>query len=245
MLKPYNELLEQYEDIRFALMMSKVADRNAQEALREMEELENDPTFEIPEESFKKCRKSIQSQYAQVRRRQLGRQTMRIVNKIALIALVGMLCFSTAFAVSEKVRVHTLVFLLEAYGDHTEYSFLPKEQNTTCDITLDVGWVPSTYILIDEGGDKYSQWKSYSNDAGQSLDIEVLQSEHISGSIDTEDSEVTPIEVNGVQGILAYKEVTDRSTVLLLDTERAVEVSIIGFGIDAASILQVAKDISY
>lgn len=246
MMRRYEELLEQYEDARFALIMHKVVIREGEKALQTMQELADDPAFEIPVESFEKCRKVIGREYAKIHRKRAGQQALGILRGAALAAVVGVLCFTTAFAVSERVRIGTLNFFLEKFDTRTDFSFLPQESKGADDVwRLEINWLPEGYALADEGSDIFSIWKTYNGHDGQQLKINISQNEYMGGTIDTEDAAVTDIEVNGVTGLLIEKNTIDRNCVFLFDADKAITVSIIGWGIHADDILRVAENIQY
>lgn len=245
-MKRYEDLLEQYEDARFALIMHKVVTREGEKALQKMKELEDDPTFEIPVESFEKYRKVISREYVKVHRKRVGQQVLQILRRMALVAVIGVLCFTTAFAVSERVRVSTLNFLLEKFDTRTDFSFLPQDsKDADYALCLEVNWLPDGYSLVDEGSDTFSIWKTYSGHDDQQLKINISQNEYMGGTIDTEDSKTADIEVNGLAGLLIEKNTIDRNCIFLFDVDKAITISIIGWGINAEDILRIAENIQY
>ena len=119
----HERLREQYEDALFALLMEGVAESEGEEALRLNEELKKDPNAEVPKDVQKRCEKTIRSAFAQKQLRATGRTAARWLTKVAVVAVLGGLMFTAAFALSEDVRVATLNALIQVMDDRTEITF--------------------------------------------------------------------------------------------------------------------------
>lgn len=107
------ELQEAYEDAMFALLMDYVAESEGEKALEENRVLQEDPDAEVPQEVRRACLKEIHRAFRKKSARSVGRITMKVINKVALVALLGTLLFSTAFAISPEFRVGTLNMLID------------------------------------------------------------------------------------------------------------------------------------
>ena len=93
------ELQEAYEDAMFALLMDYVAESEGEKALEENRVLQEDPDAEVPQGVRRACLKEIHRAFRKKSARSVGRITMKVINKVALVALLGTLLFSTAFAI--------------------------------------------------------------------------------------------------------------------------------------------------
>ena len=118
----HERLREQYEDALFALLMEGVAESEGEEALRLNEELKKDPNAEVPKDVQKRCEKTIRSAFAQSSSEPPG-GLRPMAHKVAVVAVLGGLMFTAAFALSEDVRVATLNALIQVMDDRTEITF--------------------------------------------------------------------------------------------------------------------------
>ena len=84
------ELQEAYEDAMFALLMDYVAESEGKKALEENRALQEDPDAEVPQEVRRACLKEIRRAFRKKSARSVGRITMKVINKVAIVALVGM-----------------------------------------------------------------------------------------------------------------------------------------------------------
>ena len=154
----HERLREQYEDALFALLMEGVAESEGEEALRLNEELKKDPNAEVPKDVQKRCEKTIRSAFAQKQLRATGRTAARWLIKVAVVAVLGGLMFTAAFALSEDVRVATLNALIQVMDDRTEITFEGEVfRETSADVTSEaenemnaqyniaIDWLPSGY----------------------------------------------------------------------------------------------------
>lgn len=106
-------IYESYEDALFALLMDEVADKEGELLLKENEQLNLDPGAALPDELDRKCRRTIKRAFSVQSRRNAARAIGRAMSKAAVIALVVVLLFSTAYALVPEIRVRTLNLLIE------------------------------------------------------------------------------------------------------------------------------------
>lgn len=137
-------LVEQYEDALFALIMDKVAEVEGQKAIEENQRLKASGEVVIPEELNRRCKQTIRRKTAGKHLKRYGKGFGKVLNKVAIVALMALLLFTTAFATSESFRVKTLNFVMEVFDDRTEIKFVPKD--TAADSTavpeITAGWLP-------------------------------------------------------------------------------------------------------
>lgn len=188
-------LQENYEDAMFALLMDYVAESEGKKALEENCALQKDPDAEVPQEVRRACLKEINRTFRKKNARSAGRVTMKVVNKVALVALLGTLIFSTAFAASPEFRAGTLNMLIDAFNDSVSFriSSQPISDRTNLE-ELRPDIVPEDYKLEDEGGFSGRYWAYYKNSQGDRLEIDLSSS----GRFDTEGTKLEPIQVGGL-----------------------------------------------
>lgn len=105
----------------FALLMDYVAESEGEKALEENRVLQEDPDAEVPQEVRRACLKEIHRAFRKKSARSVGRITVRVINKVALVALLGTLLFSTAFAISPEFRVGTLNMLIDTVNEGVSF----------------------------------------------------------------------------------------------------------------------------
>lgn len=71
------QLWENYEDAVFAILMDAVAEQEGEKGLQLMEELEHDPSAQVPEEVQRKAEKTIRKAFAAKNREPVKRFTLK------------------------------------------------------------------------------------------------------------------------------------------------------------------------
>lgn len=202
------QLREEYEDALFALMMDEFAVAEGEKALEENERLKKDPDFVVPTEVERRCLKTISRHCTEQSIHAAGRTFSRIVSKVAIVALVGMLLFTTAFAASPEFRANTLNWVIEVFDDRTEFSLLSPsigEESGDSGYTLKTAWLPDGYALIEENSNDSFVINTYQSSDGPEISIAVFSGTNSTLGLDTEDAVVKTIDIQGVDALLVKK----------------------------------------
>ena len=229
-------LREQYEDALFALIMEEAAEAEGQKALEENRRL-RDSGLAIPDGLRQRCHRAIAKGFAGQELRRVGRGVSRVVTKVALVALVGMLLLTTVFAASEDFRVKTLNLALEIFEDHTEITLTPDESIIASSVDsvvpqLTAGWVPDGFALVEEGENSAMAWKDFQNEeAGTQISITVFNLRTGRMSVDTEDAEMLPIQINGADAFI-INDTEDEIIQIIWQEDAASEWLIYVVGMD-------------
>ena len=166
-MKNREQLWEDYEEARFALLMDALAEAEGEEALRLSEALNRDPEGALPPEVDRRCEAVIREAFVQRRLHATGRTAVRWLTKVLVAAMLGAVMFAAAFALSEDVRVATLNAVIEVMDDRTQITFegaggdaggtaAPPAEGTAAEDGLEyhyniaLEWVPEGFEL--EGG---------------------------------------------------------------------------------------------
>ena len=124
---------------------------------------------------------------------------MKVINKVALVALLGTLFFSTAFAVSPEFRSGTLNMLFNTFDDSLDIRISSQTVSERVGLEdLRPSWLPTDYELVEEDGAAGSFWTYYRNDQGDRLDIDLSTG----ASFDTEGASVEAIQIHGLPAYL-------------------------------------------
>lgn len=242
-------LVEQYEDALFALLMDEVAEAEGQKALEENQRLRESGELVIPDNLRQRCHSAIAKGFAGQKLRRVGRGVSRVVTKVALVALVGILLFTTVFATSEDFRVKTLNLVLEVFEDHTEITLAPDESiASSVDSVvpqLTAGWLPEGFALVEEGGNSVRVWKNYLKEDTETR-ISIFACDLRSGGMnfDTEEVELLPIQINGSDAFLINDTEAEIIQILWQD-DAASEwlICVVGKGVSEGNMLKTAKNV--
>lgn len=240
-------LREQYEDALFALLMDEVAEAEGKKALEENQRLRDSGEVVIPEATHRRCLRTIARKTAQQKAKRWGRAASKVVSKVAVVALVGMLTFTTVFAASEEFRVRTLNFIIEIFDDRTEI-MLPPEQfdpprqaHTAPQFSVD--WLPEGFELADEGENASMVWRNYENDdSGAYISVSVKDLNGGGLNVDTEDAQTQSVQLQGKDVMLVEKD-----DVIQIRWQAAEEspwlFSLVRQNVDRDTLLKVAEGV--
>lgn len=244
-------LREQYEDALFALIMEEAAEAEGQKALEENRRLRDSGELAIPDGLRQRCHRAIAKGFAGQELRRVGRGVSRVVTKVALVALVGMLLLTTVFAASEDFRVKTLNLALEIFEDHTEITLTPDESIIASSVDsvvpqLTAGWVPDGFALVEEGENSAMAWKEFQNEeAGTQISITVFNLRTGRMSVDTEDAEMLPIQINGADAFI-INDTEDEIIQIIWQEDAASEwlIYVVGMGVSEEMLMKTAESIT-
>lgn len=202
-------IIEQYEDALFSLLMDEFAENEGQEALKENERLKADPTFEVPQELHDRCIRTITHYFIKRNIKITGHVFFRLVKKASMVALIGALLFTTAFAVSTDFRIKTLNWIIEVFDDRTELSFVEQAPvyNAEADAeNITVEWTPEGFYQYNKSENQFSVRMNYCSDNGEEFTISIFKGTNMGLGMDTEDAEVESVDIQGEEAIVASKD---------------------------------------
>ena len=226
----YEQLMENYEDALFALLMERAIEEQGARFLEENERLKNDTGFSIAAGLNRKINRLINRMFCEGNADKMWRFTGRLIRRVAVIVLVATLLFTTAFSVSEPVRAATLNFVSATFYDHMEIRFvekdsvLPVESNS---LDFEVGWLPDGFELSDSGGDDSFTWSEYRNIHGEEINIGLfLMRENSVFYYDTENAVIKDIQINGLDAKIIIKDylqivipIEERGQILVISSD--------------------------
>lgn len=189
-----DRLYEQYEDALFEWIMNEVAEAEGEKLLRENEELMKQSSTTVPDSLTKRCLKTIEKSYAKNRYRQIGRAAAKVINKVAIVALISSLLFVCVLATSEEARRKTINFL-EQYNEQVlSISFseqtldVQSNENSAIDIarkalanqcveTYEIDYPDIKSVCFEnENGDEIGITESYVGDGAGQLQFDTENS---------------------------------------------------------------------
>lgn len=157
-MRRYEQLLEDYEDAYFALLMDQVAKQEGERLEQQNQELIEDPNFEVPETTDQKCLRTIERCFARQQRQTALRSVTHILHYAAIIIAVSILVFTTAFAISEDFRVATRNLLITVNERYTDFRMkIEDPSNNTSQASVSgqssngVGMLPTLTTSLWDG----------------------------------------------------------------------------------------------
>ena len=215
------QLIEQYEDALFALLMDSVAEEEGKKAIELNERLKADPEAEVPAEVRRRCEKLIRQEFNRKKARNLGRMTWKMVQRISVAVMLLLVLLTTAMAASEQLRLSILNVVIRTCEQYTEFTFekegnkdieqVPQSASTNQDANMtyyyDLGfeWIPEGYEVGDNGwaDGKKNRLVCIYDQEGHRIDVNVVQySEKTIHKFDSEESRKSNVEIQGYSATL-------------------------------------------
>lgn len=241
-------LVEQYEDALFALLMDEVAEAEGQKALEENQRLKESGELVIPEEVSQRCQRVIARKTSEKEFKRFGKGFGKVVTKVAVVALMGMLLFTTAFAASEDFRVKTLNFIMEVFDDRTEIKFVPD--NTPPNVgksaapQVIAGWLPDSFELVrEETTERNRQYEYVIPDSDCYISLVVMHADNTGIVIDTEGVNAIPKQVQGMNALFVDKE-NMKQLVWQLNENSEWYCYVIAHNVSTDDVLKFAENIA-
>ena len=209
----HQQLLDNYEDTVFALLMDSVAREGFQQLENMNQTLLNDPEAAVPEKADRKILKTIRKYFAAQRRKSSRRSVLRHLRLVAIIVAFCILFSSIAMTVSEKFRIAVLNLVIEVEDRYTEFRMENGAPPELIPPTyFEVGWIPDGFHVTISSED----YVHYEDDQREWITIlRAYKSANI--AIDTEDAETTETVLRGLRAFVITKQ--GRTTILLVDLE--------------------------
>lgn len=232
---------EQFEDAVFSMLMADVAEAEGKRLLEVNKQLQGDPEAAVPEEVSSRCLKAIKREFNRRNLRNIRRTCAKVFQRVAIVVLVVVACFSTMFVTSEAFRVEVMNYVIEIFDEKIDLGIV-SDDGLSSEVDLNVNWVPEGYVLAVEGRNSMRIWKQYEN-GDNHIKISVFMiDENSTVSVDTEDADATFVDVSGIQAVLTKKE--DTSQIAWISAEDKVAVIVKSNSADIDAIMHVAENIS-
>lgn len=232
------ELRERYEDALFALLMDEVARAEGEELLHRTETAPQ-PRREAERNDLGTIRRAVR----QKQTRRVGRASLRVLGKAAMVAGLAASLFVSAFALSEDVRAGTMNMLIEISETGTVFRFLePKIPEEDCIPLPAPQWIPEGFTEIDSGIFPTDSWVRYGRSESEFIDFTYMQIEGSVLGIDTEDAIVETIQLNGESATLSQKG--EEIHAIYVAEEQQYLVHIYSMGVSLEDFLRAAENLT-
>ena len=259
----HEKLIEAYEDALFAVLMEEVAQSEGNKLLELNDQLKTDPGAAVPEALHAKSMKTIQEEFKKRSFKNMGRTSKKIFRNIALVAAITLLLFTTAFAVSEQVRVYTYNAIITAFDEYSLFNFgdsNPKPQQNNRESSDEVltyyynialQYLPNGYE-VSSGYTSPFDSVCFSNNEGHVIGINVIPySSTAVFQFDTEDSEQRQITVKDTSATMYSKFIDNtpgvepymRRIILWFDDQRQIAIFARATDLPEAELIRVVEGV--
>ena len=239
------QLWENYEDAVFAILMDAVAEQEGEKGLQLMEELEHDPSAQVPEEVQRRAEKTIRKAFAAQSRRSARHVGFRMFQRIAVAVMIVILTAVCAFAAFPEVRAGILNVIAQEYEDHTDISFSTTSSNEypAAEYDVELGWIPEGFTMTQDETEYSSALKLYEREDGATLSVVASSAEGRTTSVDTEDAKVTSVTIQGYDGTLVEKDDGQWVCIIFVVPEKNMMVCIDSEYIPVNQTIEVAENL--
>lgn len=240
------QLFQQCEDDIFSLLMLDYAEQEGARLETENQRLKQDPEAAIPDSAYQKGLKAIQRGMRAKRRRTLARGANVVLHRVAVAVLIGVLLFTTAFAISPAFREGVRNLVVSMTAESADLELVTTEAAAGSDLLSRYIFpdCPEGFELTEEGQDDSQRWQFFYDNAGNFICFSVQYAESKSFGIDTENSANTEqLQILDFDGLLVIKDGT--LNIVYADTIHNTFVQIYCKGIDRTTALSLISDISY
>lgn len=246
------ELIENYEDALFAVLMDKVAEEEGAKLREENQRLKEDPDAAVPEHVDAVAKETIRKAFAGKSRRSTLHVVRRVVNTVAVVVLVFAALFATAYAAFPEVQLRTLNLLIQSSDVASKFVLTTgNEENSLSDgssetITICGYSIPDLsengFSIVDRSEDKHGGWIQFESNRGEIIHIDVLKGNI--GYIDTEDvSHIEELNVHGNVGMIVEKD--NNITVAWSETEHNIYISLVFTNLNRTFALQTIDQVLF
>ena len=244
------QLIDNYEDALFAVLMDKVAEEEGAKLREENQRLQEDPDAAVPDHVDVVARQTIRKAFAGQNRRSVLHVAKRVLSTVAMILLICSALFATAYAAFPEVRVQTLNLLIQSSDVASRLSLFNGEESSLQPNANTEGMSLYSYTLpeldgfsiVDRNEDRLGGWAKYQSLAGETVRISITKSK--TNYIDTEKVDsIEEINIHGNSGIMTEKN--NLVTLTWADSNHNTYITLVCNDLSSHFALQVAEQITY
>lgn len=238
------QLLAEYEESLFRLVMHDVAEEEGRKFIAENDELKREHKEELSSQALARFEK-LYKKNARRRKELPAIRTPRLFNRVAIILIVFIAVCLTSMVTVEAIRTRVLNFLIDVEKQYTSIH-LGQKPKPTGGIPLDESWsgcyiptyIPDGYLLTQETNSPTMKQLRFENNDGDSINYSQFDSS-VDVNLDTENATlVEDIKVNDQEGFLVIKG--NRTSIAWADKERLFTITT---SLDRAEALLIAESV--
>lgn len=242
------QLFQQCEDDIFSLLMLDYAEQEGARLEAENQRLKQDPEAAIPDSAYQKGLKAIQRGMRAKRRRTLARGANVVLHRVAVAVLIGVLLFTTAFAISPAFREGVRNLVVSMTAESADLELVTSEAAVGSDLLSHYVFpdCPEGFELTEEGQDDSKRWQLFCDKANNDtlIFITVQKAIDMSYGVDTENVEyIEHLQIQGFDGIIT--EENNMCNVVYADTLHNTFVQVYCVGLDREVVVDLISEISF
>ena len=246
----HEQLVENYENALFELLMEGVIEREGEQIEEENEQLKNDPDFAIPPELDKRCMASIKKACRRRRSGQFGRKAYGVLSKVAVVVLVVLVLFTSAYAAFPNVRSGIMNLIIEVSDVATTLRMedtMPADLMSGGEKSLGkytYSGIPNGFTLLSSNETRRTSRDYYENGLGEYISIYIAQGEDSQLKVNTENAaSVSEITVAGCTGLLIVRK--DVTILALADSYTGMFITVSSDCLDGEELIEIANTFTY
>lgn len=236
------ELLDQYDDVTFALLMDEYAEEEGARLRKEFEEAQ--AAGEVTDTSDaldEKCLQMIHRDYAKKRGKDNVRKIIRMTSKVAVAVMVFLGLMTTMVMSVDAFRIPVLNFFIEQYEHYSSLQLNNNAQSEDSIIEAEylLGLLPDGYYKTSETSVPKVKISIYENDSGEIVQFSITQTDG-GYNIDTEDALISEIVLGEYKGLLLEK---DGYQAIWYDTENSIVYNLRATGLERNMFLEICNSV--
>lgn len=200
------ELLDQYDDVTFALLMDEYAEEEGARLRKEFEEAQAAGEVSDTSDALdEKCLQMIHRDFAKKRGKENVRKIIRMTSKVAVAVMVFLGVMTMTVMSVDALRIPVLNFLVEHFEEYVSINTNSNQEmhkEDPCMMLADL--LPDDYAQVDYSSDTDLIYTMYQNKHGETVTLSIL-SPGMAMDVDTEDAEYSEVNIGDYRAILLNK----------------------------------------
>ena len=200
------ELLDQYDDVTFALLMDEYAEEEGARLRKEFEEAQAAGEVSDTSDALdKKCLQMIHRDFAKKRGKENVRKIIRMTSKVAVAVMVFFGVAATTIMSVDAFRLPVLSYLMEQHEKYSSLNFgtqdnlIPEKSEHEDPVTQ---FVPDDYVSVYYKAENGYISSLHENNHGDYINFDMIQG-HTEYRFDTEDAVCENTSIMGYDAIFA------------------------------------------
>lgn len=241
--KHRQELLDQYDDAAFALLMDEYAEEEGALLLKEFNEaMASGNVPEIPKNLDRKCRQVIQQNFAKQRNKDNAKKILRLTGKAAVYAFVLLFLSLTTILSVEALRVPFLNYFIQ---DQDRSSVITFTDQTVPPLNHDngdplEGLLPDNYVQADFENNDGMIYSVYTDENGNFAMFN-MSTAYGKYFYDSEDTTYTNTHLLNFEAI--YRNAEDLQ-MIWIDEERQIVYSFSATEMTESNFLEICNSLA-
>lgn len=237
------ELLDQYDDVTFALLMDEYAEEEGARLRKEFEEAQAAGEVSDTSDALdEKCLQMIHRDFAKKRGKDNVRKIIRMTSKVAVAVMVFLGVVTTTIFSVDALRIPILTYLVEHFGQYSAIDFSEQlngdKQNTSTNPLPDI--LPEGYseVIFEENSGLISSM--YENEEGKYVLFSMLPAE---GEFwfDSEGATYANVILGTYEAILIKEE---RLQMIWVDEDEKIIYNFVSDGLDETSVWSICEELA-